>query len=208
MPSYKYTYFNLRARGEIPRLILRNAGVDFEDNRIEFSEWPTVKASTPFGQLPFIEIDGEAFPESMSISRYLAAEYGVAGKTPRERLRADVLTEQTRSMKEGIYKYFFEGDATIKAEAQKKFEEEIRPKYLKTWEQTAKDNASGSGHLVGNALTIADLAVMDALEAVLQDETFKVTFPKTYPNLAKNYNTVTNVANIKKYRESRPQTSI
>nr|ABV01122.2 glutathione S-transferase [Haliotis diversicolor] len=208
MPSYKYTYFNLRARGEIPRLILKTAGADFEDNRVEFSEWPALKEQTPFGQLPFIEIDGKPFPESMSISRLLAAEFGVAGETALDRLRADVLTEQTRSMKEGIYKYFFEGDAKIKAEAQKNFEEKIRPKYLKTWEEAAKENTFGSGHLVGKALTIADLAMMDALDAVLQDEAFKATFPETYPNLAKNYNTVTNMANIKKYRESRPQTSI
>ncbi|XP_071083389.1 glutathione S-transferase 1-like [Haliotis cracherodii] len=208
MSTYKFTYFNLRARGEIPRLVLNAAGVTFEDRRVEFSEWGALKPSTPFGQLPYIEINGKPFPESMAISRYLAAEHGLAGKTPLERLRADFLTEQTRSMKEGIYKYFFESDATSKAEGQKKFEEEIRPKYLTSWEQAAKDNTSGGGYLVGKQLTIADLAVMDALDAVLQDEAFKATFAKTYTNLSKNYDTVTSVANVKKYRETRPQTSI
>ena len=39
----KLTYFNLRARAEIARLILAHAGEDYEDKRIEFSDWPELK---------------------------------------------------------------------------------------------------------------------------------------------------------------------
>jgi len=45
MTQYKLTYFNLRARGEIARLIFAAAGVQFEDNRVEFSQWPELKPS-------------------------------------------------------------------------------------------------------------------------------------------------------------------
>ena len=43
MGKMKLTYFNLRARAEIARLILAQAGEDYEDKRIEFSDWPALK---------------------------------------------------------------------------------------------------------------------------------------------------------------------
>lgn len=45
MPKYKLTYFNFIALGEPIRFILTFAGVDFEDNRIEWSQWPEIKMS-------------------------------------------------------------------------------------------------------------------------------------------------------------------
>ena len=36
MPKYKLTYFNLKGRGELSRLVLVAAGVEFEDIRIEY----------------------------------------------------------------------------------------------------------------------------------------------------------------------------
>ena len=37
--KFKLTYFNGRGRGELSRLILAQAGVDYEDHRIGFDEW-------------------------------------------------------------------------------------------------------------------------------------------------------------------------
>ena len=45
MPAYTLHYFNFRGRGELARLILNQAGVEFEDVRFERAEWPALKAS-------------------------------------------------------------------------------------------------------------------------------------------------------------------
>lgn len=56
MSQYKLIYFNLRARGEIIRLIFAAAGQKYEDHRIERNQWPAYKPQSPFGQLPLLEI--------------------------------------------------------------------------------------------------------------------------------------------------------
>lgn len=45
MVHYKLTYFNFRGLGELPRLILHHAQIEFEDVRIERSEWMNYKSS-------------------------------------------------------------------------------------------------------------------------------------------------------------------
>jgi len=44
MPSYKLTYFDLRARGELCRYVLHAAGQNFVDERLSFEQWGPLKA--------------------------------------------------------------------------------------------------------------------------------------------------------------------
>ena len=46
--NIKLTYFNVRGRAEPARLILAQAGVDYEDIRIEREDWPKYKSSKIF----------------------------------------------------------------------------------------------------------------------------------------------------------------
>ncbi len=45
------------------------------------------------GQLPFIIIDEVKLPQSMSIARYLAREFNLAGKTNLEQAQADAVVD-------------------------------------------------------------------------------------------------------------------
>ncbi|GFR73991.1 glutathione s-transferase [Elysia marginata] len=45
MPAYKLNYFDVRGRGEVIRLTFVCAGVEFEDNRVSFEDWPALKPS-------------------------------------------------------------------------------------------------------------------------------------------------------------------
>ena len=45
MGKMKLTYFNLRGRAELSRLILAQAGEDYIDERIERADWPKLKPS-------------------------------------------------------------------------------------------------------------------------------------------------------------------
>ena len=44
MSKVKLTYFDVRARGELARLVMAAANKPYEDNRITFEEWPKLKA--------------------------------------------------------------------------------------------------------------------------------------------------------------------
>ena len=46
MTGLKLTYFDLKGRAEICRLILAQAGVEYEDNRIEREQWASLKQGT------------------------------------------------------------------------------------------------------------------------------------------------------------------
>ncbi len=48
--SYKLYYFDFYARGEPIRMLFNHAKVAFEDKRVQFSEFPELKAS---GKLEF-----------------------------------------------------------------------------------------------------------------------------------------------------------
>jgi glutathione S-transferase len=55
MPTkYKLTYFNGRGRAELSRMIFNVAGIKFEDERIEFADWPGRKQGWWFFTLTFL----------------------------------------------------------------------------------------------------------------------------------------------------------
>ena len=47
-PKIKLTYFDVRARAELSRIILAQAGVEYEDCRIKGEEWQKMKPSKRF----------------------------------------------------------------------------------------------------------------------------------------------------------------
>jgi len=56
--TYKLTYFDIQGAAEKVRLAFVLSGVAFEDERVNFAQWGDMKATTKFGQLPLLSIDG------------------------------------------------------------------------------------------------------------------------------------------------------
>ncbi|GMS94623.1 hypothetical protein PENTCL1PPCAC_16798, partial [Pristionchus entomophagus] len=53
-----------------------------------------VLTATPFGQIPVLYVDGKPLPQSFAIARYLANQFGFAGKTPFEKAWVDAVADQ------------------------------------------------------------------------------------------------------------------
>jgi glutathione S-transferase len=158
-PHYKLTYFNLRARGELPRLLFAAAGVEYEDIRIEHSRWPELKPETPFGQLPVLEVDGVKICQSMAISRYLAAKFGFAGQTEFDRARVDMIVECLNDAVQAVLTVANEKDSAKQATLQKRLDDEQLPDFMARFDKLLAENSEGkSEYFVGNSLTLADIA--------------------------------------------------
>jgi len=95
----KLVYFDLRARGELPRLIMHAAGQPFEDSNDKAAH----EAFLPFGQVPLL-IDGDRkIVQSSTIARYLAKRLGLAGKSEDEEVLCDQFHEGTEDLYNAIW---------------------------------------------------------------------------------------------------------
>ena len=62
----KLTYFPIPGRAEVSRLCFAYAGIEIEDNRIDYATWGKMKATCkPWGQLPELVVDGVKVYQSM-----------------------------------------------------------------------------------------------------------------------------------------------
>jgi len=170
--SVKLTYFDIEAAAEPIRLALILAGVDFEDNRIKFPDWPALKPSTPYGQLPVMEVDGgPMLAQSGALLRHVGA---TMSKTlyPSEKLldieeALGVMGDMDRAFQPGLYlgmrpqsfgypedfSKTEEGQAVVK-KLRESFLEKDLPTYLGFIESLLDRN--GGGFLCGEEPTIAD----------------------------------------------------
>ena len=126
MPTYKLYYFNMKARAELARLIFAQAGVQYQDVRIEFAKWPDLKPTMPFGQMPVLEVDETRITNSFVIARYLAEEFGLAGSNSLENSQLAGIAGAINDLFNELTKAHFEKNEEKKAELQKTFMEKNR----------------------------------------------------------------------------------
>jgi len=74
----KLYYWNVKARGQLPAVLLEVGKIPHEWNRNP--DWPGMKERTPFGQLPFLEDGDIKVGQSMAIARYISRKAGLEGE--------------------------------------------------------------------------------------------------------------------------------
>ncbi|XP_053980880.1 uncharacterized protein LOC128877527 [Hylaeus volcanicus] len=202
MPSYKLTYFPVKALAEPIRFILSYAGAEFEDVRFNRDDWPKIKPDTPFGQVPTLEIDGKVVPQSTSICRYLAKQNGLAGKDDWEALQIDVVVDTIHDVRMKIGAYSYETNEAAKAE-KLKVANEVVPFVLERLDAQVKKNG---GYFVGGALTWADLtfvALLDYLNFMMKSDIIE-----KFDNLKQLRDKVLALPAIKAWVAKRPQSEL
>jgi glutathione S-transferase len=204
MSTYKLYYFNGRGRAEVSRLIFAAAGQKYEDIRWEHSEWPTHKADTPLGQMPVLEVDGVKIPQSITIARFLAKQFKLAGKDNLEQAKVDAVIDTLSDLFMAFVPTRMEKDEAKKQELTKKFLEEDLPKHLKNLEILGKLYGNGGPFFVGNQLTWSDLLFYNVGETFLGvDENCL----NNYPWLKQNRAEVAKHPKIAEYLKNRPKTA-
>merc|ERR1712166_30084 len=174
----KLTYFNIAGKAEKVRLAFVINGAEFEDCRIDGSQWAELKPTTKFGQLPLLQTDGKTFAQSDAMLRF-AGRQGDALRVPEAQLE---LVDEVMgliddfsstwapclyiSMKPGKFGYP-EGYGTTEEGAEKikimreQFVAEQLPQFC-AWFQ-GFISASGGPFLCGSAPSIADCMLVPEL---------------------------------------------
>ena len=95
--------------------------------------------------------NGVEIAQSMAVFRFLANEYGLAGKTNLERARADMIADCVGDLLASVFA-IFSAPEDKKAELQKKLETETVPAGMELLEKLLKQN--GSKFFVGNSVSL------------------------------------------------------
>jgi glutathione S-transferase len=187
-------------------MILAAAGVAFEDIRIEWSQWPALKSSTPFNQLPMLEVDGVKISQSKTIARYLAVKFGFAGKDDLERAQADMIVDAVDDICYDVGSAYFVPDAGSKAELMDKLTNEKIPYFFTRLEMLLKENQGGDCYFVGDSMTWADIVFAD-LCVWLASLGFTIAL-EHFPKLAALKTRVESVPGIAEWIKKRPVTHV
>lgn len=213
MPAYKLTYFNIRARGEPIRVILKLAGVEYEETTIPWAseEWARLKkdgSKCQFGQLPTLEVNGVKLSHSMAILRYLGKELGYAPDNNLQQAQADAIVDQCQDIVDKfIWIYFHEQDPEKKEIEKKNWLEKTVAEGLAGFERTLKRN--GTGYFVTDKITYAEVAFFCTFNDYLAKG--KTDIPaqfNDFPLTSTLYRSILNEPNIASHIKNRPVTIV
>ena len=162
MAQYKLTYFDAPvSRGEECRLALHVAGVPFEDERLNRDQWVARKASTPFGALPVLTVDGRQLAQSNAILRFIGSQHGLHPAEPFEAALHESLMSAVEDLRTRM------GPITrLKDEVEKKrARQEAAAGYLQEWGGSVERQIGAGPYLAGAKLCVADLKLFVAVGA-------------------------------------------
>lgn len=206
MPSYKLIYFDARGRAETARIIFKLAGVEFEDKRIVLEEWADFKSKTPFGMLPFLEVDGKQLSESKAIYRYLAREFGFYGSNNWENSQVDSILDMLEDLHQYVGKLYTCEDPDERDKLLHQYRTTVE-KTLRNLEKKLKLNHNGDGYFVGDKITVADIGLFCDITLV-NTMTGGDDSTKDFPKLLALYERVGREKNIADWVAVRPDTLI
>jgi len=195
MAEYELHYWTgIQGRGEFVRLALEATGASYVDvargpedkgggdgalmRRLRHASNPT-----PSFAPPFLAHGDFVIGQTAAILLYLGPRLGLVGKTEREVLWthqlqltiADAVTEAHDTHHPISSALYFEDQKEAALERSKDFCKHRIPKFLDWFEQVLQRNSANgakASHLVGNALTYADLSLFQLVEGL------RYAFPK------------------------------
>jgi glutathione S-transferase len=155
MKKPRLTYFDAPiSRGEECRLALHLAGVDFEDHRIQRSEWLALKPTSPLGGLPFLEMPGHPpLGESIAILVLIGRLHGLHPRDDFEAARHESVMCHVEALRAAI-------GVTLRMtdEAEKKTAREaLVASHLPEWARLTEKHIGDGPFFAGAKIHVVDL---------------------------------------------------
>ncbi|KAK4475100.1 hypothetical protein MN116_002190 [Schistosoma mekongi] len=164
----KVIYFNGRGRAEPIRMILVAAGIEYEDERIEFQDWPKIKPTIPGGRLPIVKItdkrgDVKTMSESLAIARFIARKHNMMGETDEEYYIVEKMIGQVDDVESEYHKTLMKPPEERDRIAKEILNGKV-PILLQAICETLKES---TGNLTaGNKITLADVVLIAAIDHI------------------------------------------
>ncbi|XP_072945118.1 uncharacterized protein [Epargyreus clarus] len=202
MPKIVLHYFTFKGLGEGARMLLTYGGQEFEDHRIKRdTEWDAIKPTTPFGQVPILEIDGKKYAQSLAICRYLGRKFGLAGDSMEDEMEIDQNMDFFKEIWSKGDAIFYEADPEVRAKLQADHEKNFYPRM---WQKLDDIIAKNNGHMALGKLTWGDF-----LFAGMHDNNKRICMIpdlyEKYPNLKRVYENVAAIPKVKAYIDASPK---
>ena len=161
------TYFDVRGRAEVIRLILEEKEIAYREKRVAIEEWPAFKPTLLFGQLPTFEYESEqgkiVLNQSHAIYRHLARTLDLYGQTEAEHVRCDIVEEAFVDAQNNLGGFYWNPQF---AEKRTDYEKNDLPALLNKLQQLLQQNQQGQGFWVGTGLTYVDFCAWHFLDYV------------------------------------------
>ncbi|EFA85596.1 hypothetical protein PPL_01379 [Heterostelium album PN500] len=188
-----FHYFDARGRGEEIRILLNYAGVKYTEDRIG-PLTDEIRSKLTFGQLPWYQDGSLSITQSMAIESYIARKYSLLGANEEENAEIFSYVLSVADMLDSFIKAFMGGP-----EQKKNFDDVVAPRLIKAWESKINSN----GHLFGNKISWADLAVFNSVDYLLWAKNDKL-FTQS-PKCLALHKKLAESPQLKPYLESRPK---
>jgi glutathione S-transferase len=182
-------------RGEYVRLLLEDAGVDFEYVRLSAAEWKEEKAKLLANKIraptmPYITIDGKYYGKTLPLLRLISHKLGkYGGRNEEEAHLVDAYTDIVMDWAGKWAEALFGSNAE---EALKTYKETTIPEFMNTFEDILSDTEGP--YLLGQEISYADFALYHLLE----DDGSAID-ASTHPRLTAFVQAIENRPNIKAY---------
>ncbi|MEZ4452095.1 MAG: glutathione S-transferase family protein [Nannocystaceae bacterium] len=155
MATYKISYFDFPGgRGEDSRLALHLAGADFVDDRIPPPQWRDLKASTPYGGLPVLEVEGKGrLAQSNAILGYLGRAFGMHPSDPWAAAQHEAIMAAVEDLRGKV-------GATLQItdpEERKKAREALASGAIPAFAAAVEAQLGDGPYVAGDALNVVDL---------------------------------------------------
>jgi len=157
MSQLKLTYFDFHGgRAEPVRLAFHLGNVAFEDHRFKFPEFEELRKSTPFGQVPTLQVEGVQVTQCDAILRYAGKLANLYPSDPFQALLCDevMYVVEEASVKLGPT---FRMTGEEQKQARLALVNGSMPVYLRWLEKQLL--AHGGEYFADQRLTVADLKV-------------------------------------------------
>lgn len=197
MTKPRLTYFDAPvSRGEECRLALTIAGVDFEDVRIKRDEWPALKPKTPYGTMPFFEVDGQpVIGQTNAILTLIGRRHGLHPKDDFEAARHESVLSYVEELRANVTPTLRMTDEVEKKRAR----ELLAADYMPTWAACVEKQIADHGYFAGDAINVVDVKLFIAVRwfASGNVDHIPATVFSAFPKLMRVYEAVKNHERVK-----------